>query len=94
MVKLSNYEQADWAATRTFLLYDPVIGRGIYHHPAGFARVYTVAGEVLRLTCIRFIHNGRVYSRRWETVWGERTIARLCREFIEEVADKPQPGSE
>ncbi|MGK2286908.1 hypothetical protein [Pedomonas sp. V897] len=92
MVKLGDYEQSDWAVGRTYLSYDADRGKGVYRHPLGLVQVDTIAASPIRATCLRLIHEGREYSRRWEAIWGERTIARLCREFIEEVT--APPGSE
>ena len=94
MVRLGDYEQSDWAVGRAYLSYDADRGEGVYRHPLGLVQVDTIAASPIRATYLRLIHEGREYSRRWGVVWGERTIARLCREFIEDVIVQPQPGSE
>lgn len=62
--------------------------RGQYHHPQGIVQVYetiTFRGE---RTSLYLTRNGLAISREWQTAWGDRTISRLAREFIEEVSNE------
>lgn len=94
MVKLGDYEQQNWAVGRPHLSLNSETGEGVYRHPAGLVEITLVSHGPMRITHLKVHHQGRSISRRWETIWPERTIARLCREFIEDVIAQPQPGSE
>ena len=45
-------------------------------------------GKISELTHIDTTMEGRAYHRRWEHHFGDKTIARLCREFHEELRVK------
>jgi hypothetical protein len=62
--------------------------RGQYHHPEGIVQVYesiTFRGE---RTSLYLTRNGLAVSRNWQTAWGDRTISRLAREFIEDIINE------
>lgn len=90
MVKLGDYEQQEWAAGRPYLSFNAETGEGVYRHPAGLVEITVFSHGSIRVTCLRAIRQGRTIMRRWETIWPERTLSRLCREFIEEVSAPPQ----
>jgi len=57
-----------------------------YCSPHGIVEIYEQIGDH-PLVSMRFIHQGRSWMRRWDTSWGDKTLARLAREFVESVVD-------
>ena len=55
--------------------------QGEFFHPSGIVSIYRQAN----LTSLRFAYNGRVYSRFWNTYWGDRTINQLARLFVDDI---------
>lgn len=88
-VRTRNFERHEWPVGRSYLTPMRPDGaysaNGVFIHPKGFARVFTFKGEKTQESHVIFIHEGRRYSRRWRQAWGDRTLARLAREMIEEV---------
>lgn len=86
-IRLSDFEQADYALARPHLaaMYRDGEGRtGIFASMHGYVRIYESVGRH-RSTFMIFIHEGRTFSRDWKAVWGDKTLARLAREFVDEV---------
>jgi hypothetical protein len=52
---------------------------------AGFVLAWTVNEGKWQTTKLEFIHSGVKYHRRWDRVFGKKTITRLAREFMEDV---------
>lgn len=86
---MSDYEQAEWTANRSYLCMGARRGcyrEGVFRHPAGLVEVYEHTGSNPVLS-LRFRCRGRDYIRRWATNWTDKTIARLAREMIEELSE-------
>ena len=84
---MGDFEQVDWAAGRSYLVMGCWQGsyrEGTYRHPVGLVEVYEQVGST-PMTSLRFRHRGRDWVRRWSRTWGDKTIARLSREFIEDI---------
>jgi hypothetical protein len=86
-VKMTDFDEWDWSpGARGYLSMHEWRGayrEGVYRHPAGLVEVYECLGDKGYLS-LRLRWKGRDYCRSWKTVWGDKTIARLAREFIEE----------
>lgn len=54
---------------------------GAFMHPRGIVQVYR-QHDYTRLS---FADGLRVCHRSWERYWGDRTISRLAREFIQDL---------
>lgn len=91
-VKLTDFEQQEWALGRTWLSMDIWQGdtrRGSFRSAHGFVDVFTSRNPRWRVTAIEYLHEGVSYSRRWKALFGDRTIARLARELVEDVIAAP-----
>lgn len=62
--------------------------RGQYHHPEGIVQVYESDTFRGTRTSLYMTRNGLAVSRNWQTLWGDRTISRLAREFIEDITSE------
>ena len=60
--------------------------RGAVHTDHGLVEVY--GDRKRREMLLVFLHGGRTYHRNWKTLWGDLTIARLAREFAEDVTTR------
>lgn len=90
-VRLTDFEQQKWALSRSYLSMDAWRGEsrdGHFFSPHGFVRVWMSRNPRWIRTALTFIHDGRTYDRRWKTLFGDRTIARLARELVEEVVGR------
>lgn len=58
---------------------------GHFQHPEGLVRVFEARIPRFAMTSMFFIRQGHSHQRRWNTVWGDKTLARLAREFVEDV---------
>ena len=59
---------------------------GTWDGPYGSARIITfLQPDAFQGTSIYFNHEGYSYTRRWPTRFGKKTLARLAREFMEEI---------
>lgn len=82
-----NFSEGSWSCGRPYLakgLWEGERGsyrQSTYRHPAGLVEIYEQFGR--DMTNMRFRYRGRDYFRTWETTWGDKTLARLAREFIE-----------
>jgi hypothetical protein len=91
MTRMTEFEECSWATGRPYLsvgCWQGTNGRyreHTYRHPAGVVEIYEQTGP-RPLTSMRFRHAGRDHSRTWRTTWGNKTIARLARKFIEDMA--------
>lgn len=90
-VRLNDFEENAWWVGRGYLAKGSWEHNGshrhsIYRSPFGIAEVDEYPSGRTPITAIRFTWNGKQHTRRWETTWGDRTLARLAREMIEEIA--------
>jgi hypothetical protein len=87
-VTMDDFEENVFVVSRSYLSMhntdDQGWREGHFHHPEGLVRVFEADTPQLQVTSMFFIHNGYSFQRRWETVWGDKTLARLARELIEE----------
>lgn len=90
MIRMTDFEDYDWSVyARGYLSMgrwegeSGVYRQGLYRHPAGLVEVYEQIGARPRVS-LRFRWKGRDFCRSWETTWGDKTIARLSRELIED----------
>jgi hypothetical protein len=88
---MKDFESYDWSVYgRGYLSMgrwegdDGTYRHGLYRHPAGLVEVYEQVGDRPHVS-MRFRWKGRDYSRDWKTSWGDKTIARLAREMIEDT---------
>jgi hypothetical protein len=84
---MDDFEESEWACGRPYLSvgrwqYDGGYRNHVYRHPLGLVEIYEQVGNNPILT-MRFQREGRAYGRTWRRVFGQKTIARLAREFIE-----------
>lgn len=93
-ITMQDFEEYDYKLSRSYLSMgkrdDSDSGNawwreGIFNHPECIGRVYESSTPRFQVTSIFFVLGGRSYHRRWETVWGDKTLARLAREFIEDI---------
>jgi hypothetical protein len=87
---MSDYESCTWNVGRSYLSMGSWEGQnasyrhGLYRHPLGLVEVYECLGRH-GTTSMRFIYGGTEFVRRWSTTWGDKTLARLARELVEDV---------
>lgn len=88
-ITTQDFEENVYTVSRSYLsMSNPEVGgwrEGHFHHPEGLVRVFEAKSPRLNVTSMFFIHQGFSHQRRWETIWGQKTLARLAREFVEEV---------
>lgn len=90
VVRMIDYDQYDWAVSRGYLSMGNWQGeqksyrQGVFRHPIGLVEVYEQIGSCSYVS-LRFRHAGRDHCRSWKTSWGDKTIARLAREFVGDV---------
>jgi hypothetical protein len=89
-VTMRDFEDWGWKVSSSYLSMGRTEGsqrEGVYMHPECIFRVFEIYGN-RPITSMFFILDGHSYHRRWETIWGDKTLARLAREFIEEVTSE------
>lgn len=92
MITMKDFDEGSWAAGRPYLVGNHWQGENrsyrqpLYRHAEGVVEIYEQTGSN-PLTNMRFRYGGRDYYRTWRTTWGDKTLARLAREFIESVVD-------
>lgn len=92
-MSMSDFEASDYAISRGYFslgTWDCWPSGGgqrasLYRHPRGIVEIYEYRGGCTPITSMKFIWTGRHYRRCWEHAWGDNTLARLAREFVEEV---------
>jgi hypothetical protein len=88
-VAMQDYEENVYVLSRSYLSMksreEGGWREGHFNHPEGLVRVFESATPRQRVTAMFFVHQGYSHSRRWETIWGDKTLARLARELVEEV---------
>lgn len=64
--------------------------RGVVEHSLGIVAFvqFKWAGDSGRRLQLNLIHEGKDYVRTWKAFYGEKTIARLANNFIEEIKGK------
>ncbi len=88
-MKTGDFEAYSWRVSRPYLQkgsweHNDTHRTSLYRHPAGVVEV----DEYLHgqpIVAMRLVHKGICHCRRWEAMWGDKTLARLAREFIEEI---------
>lgn len=87
-VRLSDYEEYSYTLGRSYLSMGHNKDgwrEGIFNHPEGLVRVFESYSPRHQVTSMFYIRDGRSHHRRWPTVWGDKTLARLARELVEDV---------
>jgi hypothetical protein len=85
---MHEFEDTSYKVGRSYLCSMKGEGgwrEGIFNHPLGLVRVFESMTPQHQATSMYFHHLGRSHHRRWAKVWGEKTLARLAREFVEHV---------
>jgi hypothetical protein len=87
-VTMQDYEDYSFGQSQGYFSAGPWVGEGFrescYRSPHGIVEIYEQLGK-RPIVSMRFIHQGQCRMRRWDTSWGDKTIARLAREFVESV---------
>jgi hypothetical protein len=89
-VRTTDFTEYEFGSGRSYLSMgcwqgpDRTYRQGLFRAAPGLIEIYEQTGAH-PMTNMRFRHAGRDYGRCWRTVWGEKTLARLAREFMEEV---------
>jgi len=83
MTRLDEFESYDHAVYPGLALTRNDYGytTGAYVHPLGIVRVVRFS----TVTSLYLVRAKREYQRRWERYWGDKTISRLAREFLEDM---------
>lgn len=95
-VRMEDFEQHEWNVGRNYLSVGSWEGsnrlyrESTYRHEHGLVEVYESLGR-FSLTSLRFRYRGRDHIRNWPTTWGDKTLARLAREFVESVVAAQDP---
>jgi hypothetical protein len=89
MTPTRDFEDYDYMSGRPYLCigtweHNDTHRSSTYRHPLGVVEVdeYISGKPIL---AFGFNWQGRTYRRRWEHSFGDKTIARLAREFVEEI---------
>ena len=88
MGELSDFTQNDSKYQRGILSMEGVshgtwnFRTGSYRSDVGVVLVYLDDHSLMLTTAAK----GRQYARHWKASFGDKTIARLCREFLEDRA--------
>lgn len=86
-VTTADYSEFSYAPGRGYLsLVETETSKGpfwngSYIHPLGIVDVYRQED----LTSLRVVVDGRIHHRHWRCFWSNRTVAMLCRCFLEEL---------
>jgi hypothetical protein len=87
-VTTADFEVWSYAVTRGWLRLrrnggpEAYYWTGEYVRPGGVVDVY----RQYNLTRLELLVDGRMCVRTWRRYWGNKTISRLAREFIEDLA--------
>lgn len=87
-VMMHDFVESAYKVSRSYLSIKRDVGgwrEGIFHHRLAVVRVFEARTPRLQQMSMTFNHEGRSYHRRWDGVFGDKTIARLAREFVEDV---------
>jgi hypothetical protein len=90
IIRMTDYTEGSWGSGPAYLakgLWQGENGsyrQSTYRHPLGVVEIYEQNRR--EMTNLRFRHEGRDYWRHWDKLWGDKTVARLAREFIEDIA--------
>lgn len=98
-VKMDDYEESDWSVDKRgwLTMREWNLGgggarsrEGTFWHEIGNMTIYqfeatTQSGDWRATTSIHVSHNGRTYYRRWDRVWPNNTLSRLCRRFAADL---------
>lgn len=89
-VTMHDFQDSSWNHSRGYLSTGSWLGQnGSYRESSyrsnhGVVEIYEQIGRH-EIVSMRFIHDGREHMRRWDTSWGDKTLARLAREFVETI---------
>lgn len=88
MIGQGDFYDYSYAERRGFLRMhshgDDRIGyyqMGEFMHPDGIVTVYCQED----FTRLDFMHGDRMFNRQWERRWGDRTIPKLARQFVQDI---------
>lgn len=91
MGRMADYEEREWSAGRPYLLVGRWEGEShksresTFRNPLAAVQIYEWLDRENRpRTHMRFQRDGREWGRFWDHGFGDRTLARLAREFVEE----------
>jgi hypothetical protein len=87
-ISTADFSASSWSVGRGYLrlhrhgdLSSGYYWMGEYIHPRGVVTVYRQDN----FTRMDLLVGGRLCSRSWARRWGDKTISRLAREFVEDV---------
>lgn len=88
--RVSDFQEDVWCVGRPRLskgswVHDGTHRESVYRHPYTIVEISEYIGGTTPFTSMTFNSGGIQYSRRWEAQWGDLTLARLAREFVEDV---------
>lgn len=91
-VRTCEHVEHDYALGRTYLSMgarqEGRGRRGTFWSGHGLVDVFTSDDPRWTVTHLVFVRDGRIHSRRWNAAWGDKTIARLARELVEDVVGR------
>jgi hypothetical protein len=90
-IGMRDFEVQECTLSRTWLStgsWHEDTRRSLFRSFHGLVDVFESRHERWPVTVLEFLHDGISYSRRWKRLFGDKTIARLAREFVEEVVDQ------
>lgn len=86
---MHDFTTTSYKVTRSYLsMKNPEDGgwrEGVFHHGLTLVRIFEARTSRSQDMSMTLNHEGRIYHRRWKGVFGDKTIARLAREFVEDV---------
>lgn len=81
MISTTDFDDSSWRVGRGYLtMYED--GTGFFSGSLGMVRVYRDRKSTHLVTP----HCGLMHSRYWRRRWGDKTISRLAKEFLTDVA--------
>lgn len=89
-VTMHDFEEQSYSFGRSYLSMGSWSGEtsayrtGHFRSSHGLVEIYEYVGKHPGVS-MRFIHKGTEHLRRWNTSWGDKTIARLARELVETI---------
>lgn len=90
MSRLRDFTERDYSPIRYLSLAkahngDAAYRSGWWRGPEGLVMIVSIRGTRPHLR-MELLANGRVHTRSWAHAFGDRTIARLAREFAQDFA--------
>lgn len=94
-VRMDDYDEYEsvfkgqgWISMNSWVGDTGECRNGVFCHPRGLIQIYQRKNRYGESTMILTASEGLGHRRMWRKAWSSKTLVRLCRLFIKDIAER------